>query len=282
MAVTATTQTRALGLRLREIRESAGLSTRALATRLGIDRSTISRWESGNRVPGTAEVARALDACGVTGDARDETLNLSRGQHEPQWLAVSAGDRSRQLSALIDLERKARRITNVSPSLIPGLLQTSDYARAIMRAAEVPPGEIETRVATRIGRQEIITGRQPVELHALIGEAALWQHIGGATVLADQLRSLLDLSRYEHVTVQVIPAKAGWNPALEGQFVFLESSLYPPMVHIENRRAGLFFHEDADTAEYRSAVETVEKTAMSPAASVELIAGVIKELETTA
>ncbi|WP_406690553.1 Scr1 family TA system antitoxin-like transcriptional regulator [Saccharopolyspora sp. ID03-671] len=288
MAVTtgATTQALTLGARLRELRQDRGWSLRAFAQHLGYSHHvSLQNWETGKRSPDTDTVNRILGALGVNGTEADEVLQLARETGAPQWLAVRLGDRARQLEALLKFESEATRIVDVSPLLVPGLLQTSGYARALMTEVGVADHEIESRVRMRWGRREVIDReKRPAELVTFIGEAALRSSIGGTAVMAEQLQHLINSARREHITVRVIPSCVGWHPALEGAFLLLESDAsYSKIVHIENRRAGLFFHEPDDVAAYTDAVDRMsrEEVAMSPEASAEFIAGIITELEKT-
>lgn len=276
-----TPRARALGARLRSARKAAGFTVRGLAEQLDLSHSAISRWETGARSPQTEDVASVLAAVGVSGKERAELLELARGTADSHWLSVRSGDRERQMAALLDFERKASTITDVSPLLVPGLLQTADYARAIMVAGGVPASQVETRVLVRVGRREVLTRRNPARLVALVGEAALRQEIGGRTVLIEQLRYLEEVARWPNVGLRVVPAAAGWSPALEGPFVFIASDLQLPIVHLENRRAGMFFHEPDDVEAYRDAVVKVEEVALNSEESSGFIADVIKELETS-
>ncbi|MEV6233743.1 helix-turn-helix transcriptional regulator [Saccharopolyspora shandongensis] len=276
-----TPKAKALGVRLREARKAAGFTVRGLAEKLDMSHSAISRWETGMRSPAPEDVASVLAAVGVNGKDRAELLEMARGTNAPHWLSVRSGDRERQMAALVDFERSATQIIDVAPLLMPGLLQTADYARAIMVAAEVPAAEIETRVLVRVGRREVLTRRHPANLLALVGEPAIRQIIGGQDVMIDQLRHLLDFADRPNVTLQVVSSTAGWHPALEGPFVLIDSQDEPPVVHLENRRAALFFHEPEDVAAYQKAVDTVRNVAMSCETSAGLIADAIEELETT-
>ncbi|SDR03260.1 helix-turn-helix domain-containing protein [Actinopolyspora saharensis] len=276
-----TPKAKALGARLKEARKAAGYTVRGLADQLGLSHSAISRWETGARSPETEDVASVLAVTGASSADRSELLEMARGTNDPQWLSVQSGDRERQMAALLEFERDASHITDVSPLLIPGLLQTADYARAIMISGEVPPSEVETRVAVRVGRRETLTRRNPAQLLALVGEAAIRQQIGGRETVVDQLNHLLNVAEMPNVDLRVVPASAGWTPALEGPFVLIDFDNDTPIVHLENRRAALFFHESADVDAYRSAVDKVKQVAMTPADSTALIANVITELETT-
>jgi transcriptional regulator with XRE-family HTH domain len=276
-----TPKARRLGAALKEARLERGFGVRQLAEQVGKDHSLISRYESGERVPKLEDVAAILATLGINGDQRDEILSLARGTDQPRWLAVTLPEQRQQLAALLELERTATSIVDVSPLLITGFLQTTKYIRAIMTGGGVPTDEIETRVAVRIGRRETITQDTSVQLVALLGEAALRQEVGGRSVMVEQLRHLLKMAERPNVDLRVTPFTAGWYPALEGPFTVIESADTTQVVHLENRRSGLFLHEPEDVDLYRGAIEAVREVAMSPGDSAGLIADVIREKETT-
>lgn len=262
----------ALGAELKAARDRAGIGLRELAKRLGIDHSTLSRAESGVRPPSTELASRILALVDVTGDEFERIVAMSRDTDGPAWLAVTLPDLQSQLSALLSFEQMATAITSMSPLLVPGLLQTSGYVRAIMHSAGVPTGEAEIRVATRLGRRDILTrSDSTVRFTAFIGAAALRNPIGGAEVMRDQLAHLLKVSDWPNVTLHAIPDDAGWHPGLEGGFVVIDTG---PMslVHIENRQSGLFLKEETDVAVYKEAVKKVLGVAKSPVHTAELIA----------
>lgn len=253
---------RALGAELRAKREAAGYGVRELAALLGMSHSAISRYETGTRVPRPEDVAAILTALGVDNAEREALINRARDPGRPQWLAIGMTEQQRQLATLLEYERFATRIVDVSPLLIPGLLQTSDYARSIMRDADVPTGEIETRVAARLGRRDVLTRQSGATLLALVGEAVLRGNIGGPEVMRGQLRHLMTMGDQPSVDLRVVPIGGGWHPGLEGPFVLVEGD-EGPVVHIEGRRSGLFLHEQDDVDAYRTGVEKVLRVAMS-------------------
>lgn len=277
---TGTPKSHALGVQLRQARKAAGYTLRTLADRLEMSHSVLSRWENGERIPNTEDVASVLTAVGIHGDERAELLDLARNADSPQWLSVQSADRDRQIAALLDFERDANRITDVSPLLIPGLLQTADYARAIMVAGNVPANDIEPRVIMRVGRREVIERRTPAELVALVGENALRHNIGGHAIMLAQLRYLQAQAKQDNIQLRIIPESAGWTPALEGPFLVVDSASNPTIVHLENRRAGVFFHEPTDVAAYQEAVDAVANVAMTQVESTQHIAALTAELET--
>jgi transcriptional regulator with XRE-family HTH domain len=276
-----TPKARAIGAELRRAREDAGLSARQLAIKLGVAHTTVGRWESGERGPRPTDVATVLTALGASNELREELVELSRDSDGRHWVASGLPEQQRQLAALLELERDANRIVNVSPLLIPGLLQTSGYARAIIGAGGVPAEQVETRVAVRIGRRDVIMRRNPAALLAIIDETALRRNVGGPAVMVDQLEALDEASRWGNVEVRIVPVDAGWHPALEGPFVLIELPDRTPVVQIENRRSALFFHEQVDVEAYQQAIKAVLNVALSPADSQGLIADVLKQLETT-
>src|SRR5947209_8665913 len=122
-------------------------------------------------------------------------------------------DQRQQFAMLVDLEQSATAITEVSPLLVPGLLQTTPYIQAIMTGGSVPPGEVAMRVTTRVGRRDVLTGAHPTQFAGLVGEAALRQLIGSRKIMSEQLRYLLDMVKLSNVDLRVIPYDTGWHPA---------------------------------------------------------------------
>lgn len=273
---TKTAKARALGAMLKAAREEAGLGLRELARRIGRDAGVLSRWESGERSPKESEAAQILTALGINGARYEDALELTRNPDAPRWIALTLPEQRQHLNALLQFQRDASHIIDVAPLLVPGLLQTEAYVRAIMTGGGVPREEIETRILIRLGHQRILS---KVRLTALIGEAALHQEVGGREVLVEQLRHLVQQADHENVIIRVVPFSAGWTPTLEGAWTMIESDAAPTLVEIENRQSGQFLHEDDDVAAYQEAVKTVEEVAMSPQESAGLIAEKINQLE---
>lgn len=268
-------QSRALGTALRAAREATGETLRSLARRLGVTPAALSRWESGSRQPRVEDVSALLGALGVTGAERDQLLGLARNTNQPRWLPRNMSEQQQQLATLLHYEQHAKLLVNVSP-FIPGLLQTGDYARAVMRESGVPNEEIDTRVAIRLGRRDVLRNGT-VRLQALIGEPALRQEVGGHTVFLGQLESLMEMAAWETVELRIIPYSAGWHAAFMGPFVLVERTDGPPIVHIESLTTSLFLHEREDTTPYIVAAEKIRKLAMPPKESMGLIDSIITE-----
>src|SRR5437660_3196672 len=129
---------RALGKALREARQATGRKLRDFALEIGRDPGVLSRWETGERTPNAEHLAQILTKLGITGKQFDEMIALAKGIDQPRWLAVTLPEQRQQFAALLDLEESATRIIDVEPLMVPGLLQTNAYIRAIMTGGSVP------------------------------------------------------------------------------------------------------------------------------------------------
>lgn len=278
-----TPKARALGAALRKAREQRGYGLREFAKVLERDPSELHRWETGVRIPSPDKVAQYLTRLEVIGEQYDEVMELTRATDDPRWLAISLPEQRQQFDALLDFEQHASTITALAPMLIPGLLQTAEYIRSIMSAGDVPDREIPRRTALRIGRRDVLTRPDPVQLVAFVGESALRQLIGTREVMADQLRHLRDAMKRPNVDLRVIPFDSGWHPALEGPCLVIDSKEKEsdPVVHLDLRDSVLFLHEEEDVNRYRQAIQKVDRVALNPRGSAEVITGYIQRWENT-
>lgn len=145
----------------------------------------------------------------------------------------------------VQLEAEATLVRNYQPSKVPGLLQTSDYARAVVRASSltIPPEEVERRVAVRMKRQERLRGDDPLTLHVLLDEAVLRRRAGGPDITCGQLERLIEAAELPNVTIRVLSYEAGLYPAVGNPFVILTfaDSVDPDVVLCENRVGERYF-----------------------------------------
>lgn len=267
-----TPRARALGNALREARLDRDIGLRKFAKEIGRDPSLLSRWETGDRTPMPTDVAQILGKLDVSGERYDEIIELAYGTDDARWLATSLPGQRAQLAALLDFEQTASVITDLSPLVVPGLLQTGNYARAIMKDGRVPTDEIGTRVAVRVGRRDVLTRPEPVRLVALVGEAALRQRIGGRDVMVEQMDFLVEMARQPNVDIRIVPFDSDWHPALVGPALLIESETDASVVHIELHDSGLFLHARPDVARYRKAADIVSGQAVNTEESTTLIA----------
>jgi DNA-binding XRE family transcriptional regulator len=277
-----TPRARALAAAIREIRMRSDISGRQLSGQLGLSHGTVSHWETGRRVPTVEDVAAFLAVLGVVGKEKDRILDLARHAAEPNWLTVGMPGIPQQLAGAWECERAASAIVQWTPMIIPGLLQTPDYARAAAAANGLAESEIESRVMVRNSRREVITRRNdPVVFEALICEVAVREVIGGAEVMVEQLRFLGEMAKRKNVTVRVVPLRVGWHPGFAGPFDMYDFPDAPPVLYFEHYSSGAFVPNADDVQAYRGAVDRLREKAMSPAASTRLIADIAKEMEHT-
>lgn len=276
-----TPKARALGAALRQAREKKGLVLRELATEIHRDPGALSRWETGDRTPKPEVVAQILTKLDVHGDRYDEIMTLVYRTDESMWMATTLPEQRQQMTAYVDWEQNATRIVEVAPLLVPGILQTNDYIRAIMSTA--PIGEVASRVTQRIGRRDVITRSEPAKLLALLGQNVLNADVGGKQVTLDQIQHLLAMARRPNIELRIMPNHCGWHPGLEGEFALIEADrggLRPAtIVFVGNRRSLLMLHEPTDIDDYRRAIDEIMRISLSPEASANFIADMGKRLE---
>jgi len=268
-----------LGMELRNARKISGYTLNEVAQALGVQPSTVSRWEKSERTPNAKYLIRYLSLVEAPKDLIAELIKTVEASEVSPWLSVGESAQSEQRSTMLELERQATELTIVSPMLVPGLLQTDEYVRAMLTESEAPENEIDTLVVIRLGRKNILTKKNPVRLLAVTTEMALRQDIGGKGVMAEQLRSLLETVEMSNVTLRIVPFESGWNPSLEGPFALLGFSDRAPVVQTESHRSSLFFDSDADVEFFQQAVRKVLRVALSPDSSRDLIKARIKQLE---
>lgn len=258
----------------RQLRLARGpLSQRDLATRLDWNHLKIHRAETGERPLPPDDLSALLVALDVPLELATKLMAMTNDVEASVWNASGATEQQRQTDALLGLEAEATKIVTVSPLLAPGALQDPGYTRLIMRQAGIPESEIPRRVAERQGRRpaSVLRRVDPTELVAFVDVSVFYRTLGNRAVLVDQLDLLLELGRLANVTIRAVPFEAEWSAELEGPF----SVIYGPdstVIHREDPLAGLFLHDPAQVKRYTDTLPQLEKVAMSPAATAELIA----------
>lgn len=266
-----------LGAELRELRQRAGMTVVRVGEALGFHHSTISRWERGESMPDDADTAAALAIYGVRGAERDRLVELARLNAVADWVAPHGG---MQLAALMEYERRAARITEVHPLLIPGLLQTRCYARTLMLDCGEPTAAAERGAEIRIGRQAVLTGRRPPRYTAIIGEQALRYPPCDAHVMAELLHHLLVVSERPNIEVLVVPLDLGrFSLALFGQFVLLEPLRDNSVVQVESCSSMSMLTNERTVARYQAAIDKIRADALDAHSSALRIAEIAKDLE---
>jgi hypothetical protein len=278
-----TVRRRIVGAQLRRLREAAGVTRRAAGASIGVGESKLGRIEVGRVGLEENDVKQLLELYGIHDeDERGALLTLAREANRPGWLQAYSGAMPAWFRPYVDLEEAAQVIRTYEVQFIPGLLQTEEYARAIMSqgSTEVAPAEIARRVELRLRRQRILTAPNPTRLWAVIDEAALWRPIGGSEVTRAQLRALLDSARLQNITVQVMPFRVGGHAGEAGAFTVLrfpEPELHD-IAYVEQLTGAMYLERDDDMDHYGAAMERLCVQSASPEESVDLISKIIREL----
>ncbi|GAB2649847.1 Scr1 family TA system antitoxin-like transcriptional regulator [Nocardia goodfellowii] len=207
-----------LVLRLRELREQRGFDSATFAKRVGFTAANWSHVEKGRRVLTANTIGPVLELLEVDAEERTELLALLEASKQRGWWTKSSALIGPELQRLYGMEFGAQSIRSYDSLIVPGLLQTEDYARALISAdVMIRPVQVEQLVSIRMRRQERLFGPSPVELTAVIGEAALRQQTGGPQVLRGQLSHLSDLlEKHDNIEVRVIPFTATAGAILGG------------------------------------------------------------------
>ncbi|WP_433382304.1 helix-turn-helix domain-containing protein [Streptosporangium sp. CA-115845] len=275
-----TVRLRRLAAELRRLRQEAGLSQAEVTEKTDVNLATLHRIETAKTKPQLRTLNALLDAYGVTGSQRTDLVTLQKEAKQRGWLHGLEADLPDKYSAYIGLEAEAQQAINYESLFVPGLLQTEDYMRAMIRGVRptVTDDEIEDRVAARMQRQALLEGDTPLHLWAILDQAALLRQVGGDSVMRAQLKHLAQQARRPHVTVQVIPFSAGAHPGMPGSFIVLKFAAdNPDVIHIDSMAGDLFLEEETDIQRYNDMCEHLRAVALSPADTAALLASLHRD-----
>lgn len=269
--VSPTVRQRELGLRLRELRQSRGLTVEEVGERLLCAATKISRAETGARRPSLRDVR---DLCGlydVSPEESAELMELARQARQSGWWTQYDG--VMPYFPFIGLEQEATAITCFSQYFVPTLLQTGDYARELIRGIvpRIEPGLLAQRVEVQLLRQQILDRPKPPRYRALMDEAVLHRQVGGASIMSAQLEHVLKAVGAGKATVQMIPFGAGSYPVVDSNFCYLEFASLPGLVYVEGTSHQVYLENAADLKAYQEAMEYMRDAALSPRDSVKAI-----------
>lgn len=270
-----TVRRRRLAQQLRAFRDASGLTQQEVADRARISKTAVYFIEKAARRPGNKTIDDLLDVYNVTGQARADVLELWRTANTDEDITANHTDLPRPYTSFMAFEAEAATMRTWQGPVIPGLLQTARYAAALFGGSlPMTPHEVDERVRIRLARQEILTRKEPLQLHAIIDEAALHRQVGGAEVMREQLEHLADVARRDNITLHVVPFTAGSHAALGGTFVILgfTSAYDRPIVYTESPGGEFFFDQDADVRRFERMFANIRAVALSPDATLDLIA----------
>lgn len=274
-----TVRRRRLSALLRRYREKTGKTADEIAKILEWTPSTVTRMERNEwRRPNLDALKSLLHVYGVTDPAeRQAVLALAREARQRGWWEAYKdiwGVRS-----LPEFEAEAVRILAYRTLLVPGLLQTADYARAVVRGGKVlDDAVVERRVQARLARQRILAGDHQPHLWAVIDEAALRKRVGGAETMAAQVRHIADMATRPNIAVQVLPDEAGAHAAMAEPFTILQFEEDPSLVHVEMLSGERYLELPEEVHGYTVAYDHVRASALSAEASVVFLADLADRL----
>jgi transcriptional regulator with XRE-family HTH domain len=273
-----------LGAQLRKLREARGISREKAGWEIRSSESKISRIELGRVSFKERDVADLLTLYGVTDEAeRDTMLGLARQANTPGWWHRYSDLLPGWFQSYLDLEAAAAVIRTYEVQFVPGLLQTADYARAVILLgyAAAPAQEIDRRVALRVKRQQILHRPNPPRLWAVVDEAALRRPIGGAKVMRAQIEALIEATRMPHIRLQIIPFHVGGHAAAGGSYSILRfpDQDMPDVVYIEQLTSALYLDKREDVDQYAAAMERLVVEAEPPTRTTGILRRILYDLD---
>jgi transcriptional regulator with XRE-family HTH domain len=267
-----TVRRRELGALLRALRNEKGLTVEQVAERLLCSPSKVSRMETGHGIATPRDIRDLCDLYEVTEDAeRDRMMQLSHeGKQQGWWQAYDLD----YFATYVGLEAEAVGIKYYQTAIVPGLVQTPDYARAMHEVSvpQIAPERIDQLIEARLKRQQILSRDAPVRLEVVLDEAVLHRLVGGPMVMREQLGRLVEVSKQPNVTIQIIPYIAGAHPAMDSVFNILEfADPVPSVVYVEGLVGWIYVERPQDIDRYQQVFEHLRTVALSPQESIELL-----------
>src|SRR5919108_4183079 len=273
-----------LGAQLRKLREAKGLSRAEAGYTIRASESKMSRLELGRVSFKERDIRDLLILYGVEDpDQRDELLALAKQANQPGWWHRYSDILPNWFEAYVGLEETATLIRTYEGHLVPGLLQTEDYARAVMLAG-LPSGsdeEVERWLKLRMDRQGLLARPDAPRLWAVMDEAALRRPVGGADVMRTQLDRLIVATRLPNVTVQVVLFRAGAHAALGQPFVILRFADpdLPDMVYLEQLASGLWIDKRDEVDSYAQVMDRLVIQAEDPKDTEEIVSRMLTDMK---
>lgn len=278
-----TVRLRRLAAELRRLRADAELSREQVEAETGVNEGTLYRLETARARPQRRTLVALLSLYQVEDPLRTDLLDIARTADGQGWLRPYHSELPEEYAAYISFETEASSVRNYESLFVPGLLQTEDYARAVI-AGTLPMAsttEVEQRVQARMERQERLTTGNPLLLWAIVDEAAIRRSVGGRQIMRAQLLHLVEVMDQPNVTLQIIPFDVGAHPGMPGSFVYMEFAEPgdPELVYVDTLAGDLFLEADADLRRYAGLFDHLRAGALSPANTKSMFSTVIKNLE---
>jgi hypothetical protein len=271
-----------LGAQLRRLREQAGVSRDDAGYHIRASGSKISRLELGRVSFKERDVSDLLDLYHVEATTKEQLVQLTAEANATPWWQKYREVVPDWFQVYVGLEEAATLIRVYEVQFVPGLLQTEDYARAVVMqgSPHLAPEEVDSRVAVRMGRQKLLARENPPRLWAIVDEAALRRPMGGHEVLAGQIKRLIHAVGEPNITLQVMPFKYGGHAAEGGAFTmmrFPEADL-PDMVYMEYLTGAHYIDRPDDVEKYAAVMERLSVAGTSPEKTRDILNEILKEI----
>ena len=278
-----TVRRRRLGTELRKLRESNGYKLEEVAAQLGVAPSTLSRIETGKAPTKSAYLSQMLEKYGVVDPGQRQVLiDMAREGHRKGWWAAYDDVLPSGFDIYVGLEAETASVRGYEVSVVHGLLQTPDYARAVLGEMFPRQGaeQIDRMVALRMERQRRLDDDPPLELWAILDEAVIRRPVGGNAVMRNQLEHLLGMATKPGLTVQVLPFSCGAHAGHAGGFSILEfpNRSDSEVAYVESVAGTTYLEKDKEVRVQVEAFDRLRAAALAPGASTDLIAQVAQEL----
>jgi transcriptional regulator with XRE-family HTH domain len=259
-----------LHTRLKRYRLDLGLSQARVGRSVGWSQQKVAAIETGRNKVSKEDLVVLLELYGVPTTEKSALLLLAQEAERRGWW-LDYGDVFE--GAFPALEDEAQRLRNWAPQIIPGLLQTPEYARALIAGAISDEGEVERRLSARMRRQAILTRPEPPHLHAILDESVLERSFGGDGAMRSQMRRLLEEAERPTVTLQIMPKGAAPHPGLDGALTLIHFADpdYPDMGYFEGHFGSVYLENPHQVGRCNVAFEQVSQAALSPKESVAAI-----------
>jgi transcriptional regulator with XRE-family HTH domain len=282
-----TVQRMLVGAKLRRLRTDLGLSREEAAEAIRASEWKIHRLENGQVGFKERDLVDLLARYQVTDpDEIAELLAMAREANTPGWWQRYTDVLPQWFRTYVDLESAAALIRTYEGQLVPGLLQTDDYMRAVIQGAHLDESaeEVGRRVRLRMARQTLLTGEHPPRLWAVVDEAALRRPVGGREVMRGQVERLIEAAKLPNVTIQVLGFDSGAHPAMVGSFSVLRfpDQELPDVVYLEHLTSASYLNKPEEVDRYLHVMESICVRAAPPERTVELLGRILDELSPTA
>jgi transcriptional regulator with XRE-family HTH domain len=272
-----------LGRRLLDLREQAGLKREEAARILRVAPATVRRMEMAEVSLKIPYLQLLLKSYGVGDEEAEAFVQLAEEANKPGWWQRFHDILPDWFSMHVSLEGAAALVRSYEPHFVPGLLQTEDYARGVLKAGAIGqtrPEDIERHVALRMQRQDLLTREGAPRIWAVMDETALRRPIGGPEVMRAQIDKLLQVTKLAHVTLQVIPFSSGPHPGTYGPFVLFRFAMpeLPDMVYSEYLTGAVYLDARSEVATHLEVMDRMAAQAATAHRTKEILRDLRKEL----